>query len=49
MVEPINVELDMMDSKLPDIVNEIGQKTLTFVAKIKQAKSETNRIFEQMI
>ncbi len=49
VVEPINVELDMMDSKLPDIVNEIGQKTLTFVAKIKQAKSETNRIFEQMI
>lgn len=49
VIEPINVELEMMDSKLPDITNEIHQETVNFVAKMKQAKDETNQIFKKMI
>lgn len=49
VIEPINVELEMMDSKLPDITNEIHQETVNFVAKMKQAKDETNQIFKNMI
>ena len=49
VIEPITVELDMMDSKLPDITNNIHKDTVDFVARIKQAKDETNTIFENMI
>jgi len=49
VVEPMNVELEMMENKLPDIINEIHQETICFVAKMKQAKDETNKIFENMI
>lgn len=49
VVEPICVELEMMDHKLPDIINHIRQDTIHFVAKIKQAKDETNKIFEHSI
>lgn len=49
VIEPLNIEIDMMDSKLPDITNNIKQETINFVAKMKQAKDETNQIFEDMI
>lgn len=49
VIEPIQVELEMMENKLPDIVNAIKQEMIVFVAKIKQAKAETNEIFENMI
>lgn len=49
VIEPICVELEMMDNKLPDILNDIKQDTIHFVAKIKQAKDETNQIFEHTI
>lgn len=49
VIEPLCVELEMMDNKLPDIMNHIKQDTLYFVAKMKQAKDETNKIFENTI
>lgn len=49
VVDPINVELEMLENKLPDIINEIKEETIQFVAKIKQAKDETDKIFEDMI
>ncbi len=47
-IEPTNIELEMMERKLPDHIKQIRQKTIRFVAKIKQAKDETNLIFEKM-
>ena len=49
VLEPIHVELEMMDSKMPDIIESIQQETILFVAKMKQAKAKTNEIFENMI
>ena len=49
VVEPICVELEIMDNKLPDIIDNIKQDTVQFVAKMKQAKDETNQIFENTI
>lgn len=49
VIEPLNIEIEMMDGKLPDIKNNIKEKTINFVAKIKQAKDETNKIFNHMI
>lgn len=49
VVEPINIEIEMVENKLPDVINEIKQETIHFVAKIKQAKGETDKIFEDMI
>ena len=47
-IESTNVELEMIERKLPDHIKQIRQKTIHFVAKIKQAKDETNLIFEKM-
>ena len=49
VIEPINIELEMMDTKLPDITENIKNETVNFVARIRQAKEETNTIFENMI
>lgn len=49
VIEPMNVEIEMMENKLPDIVNNLHQETIEFVAKMKQAKDETNKMFEEMI
>lgn len=49
VIEPINIELEMMDTKLPDIMEEIKNDTVNFVARIRQAKEETNEIFDNMI
>ena len=49
VVEPMNIEIEMMDSKLPDITNNIEQETVLFVAKMKQAKEEVNKLFEEMV
>lgn len=49
VIEPMNIELEIMDSKLPDITENIKNETINFVAKIRQAKEETNLIFENMI
>lgn len=49
VIEPINVELEMMEDKLPDITNNIKNEAIYFVAKMKQAKDETNAIFEAML
>ncbi len=49
VIEPIDVELEMRDSKLPDIINDMHQDIVRFVAKIKQAKAQTNEIFNQMM
>ena len=46
VVEPMSVELEMMENKLPDVVNHIKQDTIRFVAKMKQAKEENNKMFE---
>ena len=47
-IEPMSIELEMIERKLPDHMRQIRQKTVRFVAKIKQAKDETNLIFEKM-
>lgn len=47
-IEPTSIELEMIERKLPDHIKQIRQKTIRFVAKIKQAKDETNLIFEKM-
>lgn len=49
VIEPLNVEMEVMDGKLPDIQNNIKENTINFVAKIKQAKDETNKIFNNML
>ncbi len=49
VIEPICVELEIMDNKLPDILNNIKEDTIYFVAKIKQAKEEANKIFQNTI
>lgn len=49
VIEPIDIELEMRDSKLPDIINDMHQDIVRFVAKIKQAKAQTNEIFNQMM
>lgn len=49
VIEPLSIEVEMLDSKLPDITDNIKQETINFVAKIKQAKDETNKIFENMM
>lgn len=49
VMEPMKVELEMIETKLPDIIENMEQEMVTFVARIKQAKAETNQIFEQMI
>lgn len=47
-IEPIHVELEMRENKLPDVMKSIYQETIYFVAKMRQAKDETNAIFENM-
>lgn len=47
-IEPINVELEMRENKIPDIMKSIYQEMIYFVAKIRKAKYETNAIFENM-
>lgn len=49
VVEPVQIELEITENKLPDVMNEIKQETIHFVAKIKQAKDETDKIFKSMI
>lgn len=49
VIEPMKVELEMLETKLPDVEESIEREMINFVAKIKQAKAETNQIFEQMI
>lgn len=47
-IEPIHVELEMRENKLPDVMKSIYQEMIYFVAKMRQAKEETNAIFENM-
>lgn len=49
VIEPLKVELEMLEHKLPNTTNHIKKDTIKFVAKIKQAKDETNKIFENTI
>lgn len=49
VITPTNIEVETRDNKLPMLSGEIKDKTINFVAKIKQAKDETNKIFEKMI
>lgn len=46
VIEPMYIELEMTENKLPDIINNIKEETIHFVAKIKNAKAETNTKFE---
>lgn len=46
VIEPMNMELETIDQKMPDIKNNITQEAIHFIAKIKQAKDETNKVFE---
>ena len=49
VIEPMKVELEMLETKLPDVEESMEREIVLFVAKIKQAKAETNQVFEQMI
>ena len=49
VIEPTNIEVETMDLKIPELRSDIKDKTINFVAKIKQAKDETNNIFDKMI
>ena len=47
VIEPMKVELEMTENRLPDITNRIAEETIHFVAKIKNAKEQTNAKFER--
>ena len=49
VITPTNIEVETRDNNLPILSGEIKDKTIDFVAKIKQAKDETNKIFDKMI
>ena len=49
VIEPTNIEVETMNIKIPKLSGVIKDKTINFVAKIKQAKDETNNIFDKMI
>ena len=49
VIIPANLETKTMKDKLPQLNRDIKDKIINFVAKIKQAKDETNKIFEKMI
>lgn len=49
VIEPTNIEVETMSLKIPQLSGDIKDKTINFVAKIKQAKDETNNIFDKMI
>ncbi len=49
VIEPIHVELEMMDNKLPELIGRLQEQTILAVAKMKQAKAQTNQIFDNMI
>lgn len=49
VIEPTNLEVETLNNKLPQLSGDIKDKTINFVAKIKQAKDETNKIFEKMM
>lgn len=49
VIAPANLEVETLNNKLPQLSEDIKDRTINFVAKIKQAKDETNKIFEKMI
>ena len=49
VIAPTNLEVETLNSKLPQLSGDIRDKTISFVAKIRQAKDDTNKIFEKMI
>ena len=49
VIEPTNIEVETMNQEIPKLSADILDKTISFVAKIKQAKDETNNIFDKMI
>lgn len=49
VITPTNLEVETREVKIPVLSEEIKDKTINFVAKIKQAKDETNKIFDKMI
>jgi len=49
VMEPMKVELEMLETKLPDVEESMKREMVDFVARVKQAKAQTNQIFEQMI
>lgn len=49
VMEPMKVELEMLETKIPDVEEGLKREMVDFVARIKQAKAQTNQIFEQMI
>lgn len=49
VITPTNIEVETMNNKLPKLNSDMKEKIINFVAKIKQAKDETNKIFEKMI
>lgn len=49
VIEPTNLEVETIHKKLGRLSIDIKNNTINFVAKIKQAKDETNKIFKNMI
>ena len=49
VIEPQKIEIEMMDNKLPDVKNQIYEKTLKVITKIQQEKNEANEVFEQLL
>lgn len=42
-IEPIQIDLEMIEHKMPNILQEIREQTIHFVAKIKQTKEKANK------
>ena len=49
VINPLNIELEVIEGKVSNNYTTLSKDILSFVAKIRQAKKETNKIFEQMI
>ncbi len=49
VINPLNIELEVIEGKVSNNYTTLSKDILNFVAKIRQAKKETNKIFEQMI
>jgi len=49
VLNPLKVELDLVEKKTFENIDYIQENIVNIVAKIRQAKKETNRIFEEML
>jgi len=48
-IEPINLEIKVMEENLPDIKKNIYEQSIKTVSKIRQMKSKTKKIYNKMI